>query len=88
MDPGESAAIALATELHADLLLLDEEKGRRTARQLGLRTAGILAVLLDAKTEGRLTAIAPLIDALERDARFHLNPSVRAHVLRLAGEIT
>src|SRR5438094_4417938 len=54
LDPGESAAIALATEMRADLLLVDEEKGRSTARQLGLRTAGILAVLLDAKTEGRL----------------------------------
>ena len=78
LDPGESAAISLAAELHADLLLVDEEEGRQTARRLGLRTGGILAVLLDGKTAGRVSTIAPLLDSLERNARFHLTPAVRA----------
>jgi len=86
LDPGESDAISLAAELQADLLLVDEERGRRTARQLGLRTAGILAVLLDAKTQGRLSSVSPWLEALERDARFYLAPAVRAHILNLAGE--
>src|SRR2546423_12198835 len=68
LDAGESDAIALAAQLHADLLLVDEEQGRRAARQLGLRTAGILAVLLDGKSQGRLAAVSPCLEALQRDA--------------------
>jgi hypothetical protein len=37
---GELEALALAEELHADLVLIDEDKGRQIARSLGLWVTG------------------------------------------------
>jgi predicted nucleic acid-binding protein len=48
---GEREAIALAHELGA-LLLIDERKGKETAAEIGIRTAGTLAVLEEAATLG------------------------------------
>jgi len=48
LDLGEQEAIALALEVHADRLLVDEKLGRQAAIQRGLRVAGTLGVLLDA----------------------------------------
>ena len=42
---GEAAAIILADSLHADLLLMDDRKGVRAAKQRGLRVTGTLGVL-------------------------------------------
>jgi predicted nucleic acid-binding protein len=50
LDPGERAAILLAQELNADLLLLDDMKARRTATERGLAIAGILGILDQAAT--------------------------------------
>ena len=42
LDAGETAALALAVEIHADAVLVDERRGHEVAIQLGLRTVGIL----------------------------------------------
>ncbi len=42
---GEREAIALALELHADALLLDDRKARQEAQKRGLTVTGTLAVL-------------------------------------------
>ena len=52
LDPGEQAAITLAQEIQADLLLIDERRGRRAARDRGLRLIGVLGVLDDAADRG------------------------------------
>lgn len=51
LDAGEAHAIALALEIQADDLLIDERLGRREAVRLGLSIIGILGVLLIASKE-------------------------------------
>jgi predicted nucleic acid-binding protein len=48
LGPGERDAIQLAEETHADLLLMDERKGRLQAARRGLKCIGTLGVLLSA----------------------------------------
>ncbi|MGG6270263.1 DUF3368 domain-containing protein [Leptolyngbya sp. AN03gr2] len=50
LDRGEQAAILLAEELEATLVLIDERKGRSISRSRGLRITGLLGVLDDAAT--------------------------------------
>ncbi len=52
LDRGESAAIALAIELHADSVIIDEKKGREIALKLGLEIIGLIGILLAAKKQG------------------------------------
>lgn len=52
LDPGEREAIALATELQASLLLMDERDGADAARARNLRVIGTLGVLDIAAAHG------------------------------------
>jgi uncharacterized protein len=64
LDPGEAAAILLAVKLHADAVLMDESVGRVIAQARGLRTIGILGILIQARQAGHLAAVRPVIEAL------------------------
>jgi uncharacterized protein len=83
---GEVEAIALALEVKADHLLIDEKEGRATARRLGLALTGVLGVLLRAKKNGKIAALKPEIDALRDKARFFIAPALEAQVLKEANE--
>ena len=49
LDPGEAEVIVVALELEAELLLVDEKRGRRLAIDWGLEVTGLLGVLAEAK---------------------------------------
>lgn len=51
---GESEAIALATELQGDYVVLDDFAARREAMRLGLNVRGTLAVIRKLKSEGKI----------------------------------
>ncbi len=86
LHPGEAEALALATVLPADLLLVDEFAARRLARLRGVRTQGLLGVLVEAKRRGFLRAVAPLLDQLQAEVGFWVGAELRATVLHSVGE--
>jgi predicted nucleic acid-binding protein len=86
LDRGEAETIALAVELGADLLLLDEKEGRHVAQRLGLRVVGVGGILLEAKATGAIDVVRPHLDALRQTAGFYLSDSVYRYLLALAGE--
>jgi predicted nucleic acid-binding protein len=78
LDPGESEAIALATEVHAEVVLIDEQAGRQEALRRGLKVAGTLAVLDEADQAGLVLfddAIAEL-----RKTSFRVSPAVLSEI--------
>lgn len=83
---GEAEAIALALELGAKLVLMDEREGRRAAQRFGLRVMGVVGVLLQAKSAGLLTAVEPALRSLRAEAGFYLSDAVFRQALDLAGE--
>ena len=61
---GEREAIALALETAADLVVLDDQAGRRLARARGLQVTGTVGVLVEARARGLLPALRPELDRL------------------------
>jgi predicted nucleic acid-binding protein len=64
LDEGETAAVALAKYLDADMLLIDERDGFRVAQRKGLRVTGTLG-LLDLAAERGLVDFELAIKKLE-----------------------
>jgi predicted nucleic acid-binding protein len=83
---GESEALALAIELRADVILIDELAGRAAARREGLEVIGVLGVLREAKLRGLIETISPLLDQLQNKYRFFIGEQLRREILRSVGE--
>jgi predicted nucleic acid-binding protein len=86
LDEGKAEAIALAIELGADLLLLDERLGRTIASRFGLQFIGILGVLIEAKDKGLIPEVKPVVDDLMTKAGFWVSQELYERILRVAGE--
>ena len=87
LDIGEAEAIILALELQADLLLIDERKGRKVAAQCGVKKInGLLGVLLEAKQKKLIPEIKPIVDALIDHQNFRISDRLYSRVLQVAGE--
>ncbi|MGH7040085.1 MAG: DUF3368 domain-containing protein [Stellaceae bacterium] len=70
LDDGERAAIALATAIKADLLLMDDRAGVAVARAQGIEVTGTLGVLDRAAQRGLVELPAAL--AALRATNFHM----------------
>ena len=82
---GEVDAIALALDLPASLLILDDLPARRHAAALGLTIIGTAGVLVLAKRGGLILSVRELLDLL-RGAGFRLRQDVYEQVVADAGE--
>lgn len=83
---GEAEAIKLAKEIGADLLLVDDHKARTSAESSGIKCTGLLAVIVQAKRDGRLASVGTAIESLEKSGGLYLSERVKAAALRLGDE--
>jgi predicted nucleic acid-binding protein len=83
LDAGEKAAITLAIEFHAELLLMDDRRGVKTARSKGFRVTGTLAILSMAARRNLLN----LADAFDRlkQTKFHCTQAIMDQFLAEQG---
>ena len=87
LDQGESEAIALALEVNAPFVLLDEYDGRSKARALGLTTIGAVGILLRAKRDGNIQSLKEAMQALRREAGFFITEELYQQILAQADEL-
>lgn len=71
LDQGESEAIVLMDELKADILLMDEAKGRTISGQMGIAIMGTIGLLISAYEDRLLTSdeVRKCMDDLQRSGR-------------------
>ena len=86
LDIGEAATISLALQEPAALVLMDEVKGRRVARNVyGLAVIGTGRVLVEARRAALISEVRPLIEQM-RAGGYWLADTIVAEILRQAGE--
>ena len=85
LDLGEAEVLALALEINASLVLLDELTGRKVAESLNLKVTGSIGVLIHAKQMGYITTIKPLLDQMRQAGIYFSDRFIQA-VLRQVGE--
>lgn len=84
LDPGEEEALQLAIERDA-MIAIDESHGRDVAKRLGLRITGTVGILVRARHEGVIPALAPELARL-RQTTFRVSEAVIREALARVGE--
>lgn len=82
---GEVEVLLLAEEQCADLLLMDDNAAKKTAKFMGFKVTGTLGVLLKGKQDGYIQEIKPLLDKLI-ETGFYVKPEIMQYVLEEANE--
>ena len=82
---GEVEVMILAQEQKAELVILDDNAAKKTAKYLGLTVTGTLGVLIKAKRLGIIESVRPLLAELRKNG-FYVSDSVEQMVLQQAGE--
>ncbi|NJC28517.1 DUF3368 domain-containing protein [Neolewinella antarctica] len=85
LDDGEASSIALALDQNDCLLIIDERKGRRKARELNLKITGVTGIIIRAKHESLIESGKEKLDLL-RKAGFRLSDKIYAFALDQMGE--
>jgi len=85
LDAGDADALALADQIEASLVLLDESAARQRAKSLGLRKTGTVGLLLRAKREGSSDRIRRELDEL-RATSFWIDEALYRRVLEAVDE--
>lgn len=85
IDSGEASALALAAGYKEVLLILDDLKARKLARQLNLKVTGTLGVIQKAKDLGVIPKVRPYINRL-LETNFRISDIIISELLKMNNE--
>ncbi len=85
LGPGERETVALALELSAAEVIIDDLPARRLAYALRVPVIGTLGLLLRAKKHGLIPLLCPPVEALQNH-EFHASARLVEGILAAAGE--
>lgn len=85
VDSGEASAIALASEISCDYLIVDDLAARKLAKKPGLTIMGTVGVLLSAKQKGIVPLFRPYLDLIQQ-TNFRLSQQLAEEFIKAAGE--
>lgn len=68
-----------------DLVVIDDNAAKKTAKYLGLKVTGTIGVLLKAKREGIIPEIVSVLEKMKKNG-FYISESLEQLVLEQAGE--
>ncbi|WP_119841363.1 DUF3368 domain-containing protein [Salinibacter ruber] len=83
---GEREALALAVERDADLVVLDDQEGRRVAKQRGLSVTGTIGVLVEARAAEHVDSLRGELDRV-LEAGLWISESFYERLLQEFGEL-
>ncbi|MGB0432601.1 MAG: DUF3368 domain-containing protein [Bacteroidia bacterium] len=86
LDLGETEAVLLTIEMSADLLIIDEKKGRAIATEKGLKIIGLIGILILLKRNGTIESLKPAIHKLTNEIGFRLSENLIKKVLEAVNE--
>lgn len=87
LDPGEADSIILSIEKNADFLLMDERKGRKIAKEIGLQVVGLVGILIQAKRNGLIHNLKSELQLLTSKLEFRMSRELIERALKEVGEI-
>jgi predicted nucleic acid-binding protein len=82
---GEASSIVLAQEIRGSLLIIDEKRGRRVAKNLRIEIIGSLGILLKAKQKGVIKTVASFLEKIEQ-TNFRVSKVIKEELLKKANE--
>lgn len=85
LDAGEASAIALGLKSPNSTLILDESKGRKAAKRLGLKVTGTVGIIIKAKRQGVIQSGKEILIALEEHG-FWLSQKLKSEILERLNE--
>jgi predicted nucleic acid-binding protein len=86
IDKRESSAIALALETPDSTVILDDNRARKIAEQLGVNYTGTIGVIIKAKISGVVPSIKPILSKI-KEPDFRLSADLERLALHAAGEL-
>ncbi|HEX5153230.1 MAG TPA: DUF3368 domain-containing protein [Parafilimonas sp.] len=82
---GEITSLALALDLKDSIVILDDEKAKKIARQLQLTVTGSLGVIVKAKQENLVPSVKDILSRVKA-TNFYMPSYIEETILKLANE--
>ena len=82
---GEVEVMMLAKEISADLLIIDDNAAKKTAKFLGFKVTGTLGILIKAKAEKIISEVRPILEKMLAE-KFYISDKILNLVLKTARE--